>query len=111
VNFNFCRNPNCRNFAVPFNPDRVRGSFELGSYRLEGGGRHGSQLHCVLCDRKTSIVSNAAAVLEIQRLRTANGPLRHESCPGAQCENHEFPVLIHPERYYRHGLTKAGVRR
>jgi len=110
---NFCRNPECANFGVP--PSAMAAQYrrhtQPGDYILDPGGREGVKIRCLLCNRVSTLVSNAGLALEIERLRTANGLLRPDSCPEGSCENRRFPVAQHPERYYRHGRTRSGTQR
>jgi transposase-like protein len=107
IQVNFCRNPRCKNFGVPPRVGDIRRG-QPGHYHLDPSGRDGYKLRRALCNRLSVLFTNAGIAIEVDRLRTANGLLRPDSCPTKSCANTRLPVSSHPKRYYRHGQTSSG---
>jgi hypothetical protein len=112
---NFCRNTNCQNFGRPpdRNPSRKHNlpAEALLSRYILFKSKDETVIKCAICGRTSSMLSNAALVAEISRLRTANGVLMPEGCPTKDCENHTRPAVTYPAEYYAHGRTRSGTER
>lgn len=107
---NFCRTPRCQHFGVPpaGRAHRGPGSAQKNAYSRHGTGRAAPGLLCHACQQITPIKSNAGIAEELARmeayLSVSDGP----GCSNPGCSNHGHVVHRHPDRYQRHGRTKAG---
>lgn len=113
---NFCKNPNCSNYATPMsNEPQPRGgagpNARRDTYKVCGDKRGTPEIACLKCGEILPMKSNLGIQEEIARLGAYLDKPAPRGCPHEGCPNHGWDVKRRKGRYQFFGRTHSGYRR
>lgn len=110
IQVNFCKNPNCENYAIPAAQTTGRGA-QRDRYAVLSAGRQFPVLKCHVCGEYPPLKSNQGIAEEHERLGAYLSAPAEASCPDAHCANHGVGISTGSPRYRSYGTTGSGSKR
>jgi len=110
IQVNFCKNPDCENYAIPAAQTTGRGA-QRDRYTVVGAGRQFPVLKCHACGEYPPLKSNRGIAEERERLGAYLNAPAEASCPDVRCANHGVGVSTGSPHYRSYGTTRSGSKR
>jgi hypothetical protein len=112
IQVNFCKNPVCMNFGVPFYGSSAGDTDQNRAYRIAYAGKGFPLGFCISCNESFPLKSNKGIHQELERMRAflTKAPAQ-PCCPVESCSNHTAPASSGKAFYSSFGITCSGSQR